>query len=138
VRPLCSQGSTLGHESAESVLHNKMLLLANYLQSPVSQLATSPNISWELVIRDCGDGELSPSLSLGCIPRNHREETPTSRDGQLDPEGDSSSGGVRVRASDAQRNPVRRKNQRGEGCTAHQTGKNPGSNSDLPGGRRGA
>jgi hypothetical protein len=35
-----------------------------------------------------------------------------------------------VRASDAQQNPVR--NQQGKGSTAHKTGKNLGSNSDLP------
>jgi hypothetical protein len=36
-----------------------------------------------------------------------------------------------VRASDAQWNPVRCRNQRGEGSTTHQTGKNLGSNSGL-------
>jgi hypothetical protein len=46
--------------------------------------------------------------------------------------GDSSSWWVGVRVSDAQQNPVRHRNQRGEGSTAHQTGKNPGSSSDLP------
>jgi hypothetical protein len=37
-----------------------------------------------------------------------------------------------VKALDAQQNPVRHRNQRGVGSTAHQTGKNTGSNSGLP------
>jgi hypothetical protein len=37
-----------------------------------------------------------------------------------------------VRALDAQRNPVRCRNQRGKGSIAHQTGRNLGSNSGLP------
>jgi hypothetical protein len=37
-----------------------------------------------------------------------------------------------VRASDAQWNLVRHRNQQVEGNTTHQTGKNPGSNSGLP------
>jgi hypothetical protein len=36
-----------------------------------------------------------------------------------------------VRASDAQWNPVRCRNQRREGSTTHQTGENLGLNSDL-------
>jgi hypothetical protein len=36
-----------------------------------------------------------------------------------------------VRALDAQRNPVRHRNQWEEGSTAHQTGMNPGANSGL-------
>jgi hypothetical protein len=54
--------------------HNKTLLPANCLKSPVSQLATSHNISWGLV-QDCGDGELSPPLSLGCIPPTIRRRS---------------------------------------------------------------
>jgi hypothetical protein len=46
--------------------------------------------------------------------------------------GDSSSRLVGVRASDAQWNPVRCRNQRGEGSTTHQNGKNLASNSGLP------
>jgi hypothetical protein len=46
--------------------------------------------------------------------------------------GDSFSQQVRVRALDAQWHPVRTRNQWGEGCTAHQTGKNRSSNSRLP------
>jgi hypothetical protein len=62
----------------------------------------------------------------------HQSEIPQGANGQLDLEGDSSSQRVRARASDAQRNPVRRRNQQGEETTAHQTDKKPGSNSDLP------
>jgi hypothetical protein len=111
--------------------HNKMLLPANFLKSLLSQLANSCNISWGLDIWDCGDGALTPPLSLGCIPLERQEEIPTGASRQLDLEGESSFGRVRVRASDTQRNPVRCRNQRGEGSTAHQTGKT-GSNSGLP------
>jgi hypothetical protein len=47
--------------------HNKALLPANCLKSPISQLANSCNISW-MLIWDCSDGELSPPLSSECIP----------------------------------------------------------------------
>jgi hypothetical protein len=63
-------------------------------------------------------------------PPDHWEEIPPGANGQLDLEGDSSSWQVGVRALDAQWNPVRHRNQL-ENIT-HQTGKNPGSNSDLP------
>jgi hypothetical protein len=44
--------------------------------------------------------------------------------------GDSFPRQVGARASDAQRNPVRHRNQLGN--SAHQTGENPDSNSGLP------
>jgi hypothetical protein len=71
------------------------------------------------------------SYHLPC-PRDCQEEMPPGTNRQLDPEGDSFSRRVRLMASDAQWNPVRGRNQRGEGSTAHQTGKNSGSNSGLP------
>jgi hypothetical protein len=111
--------------------HNKMLLPANLPQCPISQLATSCNISWGHVIQDCGDGELSPLLLLGCVPPDCQEEIPPGTKKQLDPEGDSSSQRVGMKVSDAQWNPLRPRNQQGEGSTAHQTDKNLGSNSDL-------
>jgi hypothetical protein len=61
-----------------------------------------------------------------------QEELPPGANRQLDPEEDSSTQEVGVRASDAQQNPVRHRNQQGEGSIVHQTGKNPGSNSGLP------
>jgi hypothetical protein len=109
--------------------YNKMLFRANCLKSPVSQLANSRNISWG-IIGDCGDGELSFPLSLGCI--SPECEVPPGINGQLDPEGESSSWQVGVSASDTQWNLVRHRNQQGEGSTAHQTCKNLGSNSGLP------
>jgi hypothetical protein len=112
--------------------HNKMLFPDNCLKSLVSQLATSCNISLRLVIWDCGDGELSPPLSLGCIPLDCQEEIPPGTNGQLDLVGESSFQRVGVSALVAHQNPVRHRNQQGEGSTAHQTGKNPGSNSGLP------
>jgi hypothetical protein len=83
--------------------YNKMLLPANCLKSPVSQLANSRNISWGLIIWDCGDGELLPPLSLGYVRPDSQEEIPPGANGQLDPEGDSSSWRVGVRTLDAQR-----------------------------------
>jgi hypothetical protein len=109
--------------------HNKTLLPANCLEGPVSQLANSCLISWSFVIQDCWDGELSPPLSPGCFPQDCQKEIPPGANWQLDPDGDSSSWQVRVRASDAQWNSVRHRNQWEEGSTAHQTGKNLGSNS---------
>jgi hypothetical protein len=67
--------------------HNKMLLPANLSQSPLSQLAASRNISWGLIIRDCGDGELSPPLSPGCVPLDQQEKTPPGTNRQLDLKG---------------------------------------------------
>jgi hypothetical protein len=61
---------------------------------------------------------------------DHQEKIPPGAKGQLDPEGDSSSRLVRVKALDAQQNLVRHRNQLGS--TAHQIGNNLGSNSDLP------
>jgi hypothetical protein len=123
MRPLCSQGSAFGHEFAS---------LSCYLpQSLVSQLATSHNISWRLIIQDCGDSELSPPLSPGCVPPDC-QEIPPGTNRHLDPEGDSSSHRVRVRASNDKQNPVWCRNQREERSTAHQIGKNLGSNSGLP------
>jgi hypothetical protein len=65
--------------------------------------------------------ELSPPLSLGCIPLDCLEEIPPGANRQLDLEGDSSFQRVGVRALDAQQNLVRCRNQRGEGSTAYQT-----------------
>jgi hypothetical protein len=65
-------------------------------------------------------------------PQDHPEKIQPGANAQFDPEGESSSQQVGVKASDAQRNLVRCRNQRGEGSTAHQTGKSPGSNSGLP------
>jgi hypothetical protein len=62
-------------------------------------------------------------------PPDHQEEIPPSANGQLDPEGDSFSQKVRARVSDAQRNPLRHRNQLRS--TALHTGKNPDSNSGL-------
>jgi hypothetical protein len=69
------------------------------------------------------------SLVTWVHPLDHREKIPLGANGQLDPEGDSSFWGVRVKASDTQRIPVRCRNQ--PGSAAHHTGKNPGSNSGL-------
>jgi hypothetical protein len=84
------------------------------------------------LIQDGGDGELPPPLSLCCVPPDCQEEIPPGTNGQFDPEVHSSFRRVGVRASDAQQNPVRHRNQRGEGSNAHQTGNNLGSNSGLP------
>jgi hypothetical protein len=112
-------------------LHNKSLLPAKLLQCLLSQLEILA-IFLGAPCWDCGDSDLSSPLSPGCIPRKCQEKIPSSVNGQLDPEGDLSSQQVRVRASDAQRNPVRHKNKQGEGSTTHQTCKDPGSNSNLP------
>jgi hypothetical protein len=61
-----------------------MLLPANCLKILVSQLANSFNISWGLVIQDYGDGELSPHLTLECIPPERQKEISPSTKGQLD------------------------------------------------------
>jgi hypothetical protein len=53
---------------------NKALLPANLPQRLVSQLANARNISWGL-IRDCGDGELSPPLSPGASPWTTRRRS---------------------------------------------------------------
>jgi hypothetical protein len=71
-------------------LHNKTLFPASCLKSPISQLANSLNISCGL-IQDWADGELSPPLSPRCISQDRQEEIPPGGNGQLDPEGDSSS-----------------------------------------------
>jgi hypothetical protein len=77
-------------------------------------------------------GELSPPLSPGCIPPDCQEKIPPGANRQLDLEGDLSSWQVGDRALDVQQDPVRHRNQRGEGNMAHQAGKNPGLNSGLP------
>jgi hypothetical protein len=113
--------------------HNKMLLPAICLKSSVSQLANFP----QHFLGDRPELQrwwVTTSLVTGASPtpwtarrRSHQE--PKDR---LDAEGDSSSWQVGVRALEAQRNPVRYRNQWGEGNTAHQTGRNLVSNSGLP------
>jgi hypothetical protein len=132
ISPFVLRAQSLDMSLLSLCWHNKTLLPAKLPQSLGSQLANSCNISWGLVIQDCRDGELSPPLPLGCIPRNNGRRSHQPPTDSLIQRGDSSSLWVGVRASDTQQNPVRCRNQLGEGSTAHQTGKNPGSYSGLP------
>jgi hypothetical protein len=72
------------------------------------------------------------SILLECISCTARRRSHQASMDSLIQGRDSSSQWVRVKALDAQWNLVRHRNQQGEGSTAHQTGKNLGSNSGLP------
>jgi hypothetical protein len=63
--------------------HNKTLLPASCLKSPISQLANSCNTSWGLIIQDCGDGVVTgvhPPRWPGGDPTRH-QQTAWSRGG---------------------------------------------------------
>jgi hypothetical protein len=111
--------------------HNKTLLPAKLPQCLISWLATSHNISWRLV-RDCRDTvSYHPPCHQGESPqtagrRSHQVPIDSLSQRRIPPPSDLG------RALDAQWNPVRSRNQQGEGITTHRTGKKPGSNSGLP------
>jgi hypothetical protein len=70
------------------------------------------------------------SLVTGVHPPDHQQKIPPGANIQLDLKGWFILPAVRMRASDTQQNVVRCRNQLGS--TAHQIGKNLGSNLDLP------
>jgi hypothetical protein len=129
-RPFCSQGSAFGHESAESVsaqcfflLNCLSVLYLSHLQIPTTFLEGLSGISETVICHLlCCQG-----FVLWTIRRRSHQEPMDS----LIQRRDSSSQRFGVMASHAQWNLVRCRKQWGEGSTACQTGKIPGSNSGL-------
>jgi hypothetical protein len=105
--------------------HNKMLVPAKLPQCSVISAWDSHNISWG-IFWDCRNGDLSPPLLLGCIPRTAGRRSHQVPMDSLIQRRDFSSHWVGVKASDMQQNLVRCRNQRGKESTAFQ---NPGSKS---------
>jgi hypothetical protein len=116
--PLCSWGSAFGHESAESLpacLINLLPESFGALSASESSCNISGDIIWDL------DGGVFTSLLLAQLPQPARHHWTMLIQGR-----EPLSQWVPV----AQKNLERLGNQ--TGSTAHYTGKNPGSNSDLP------
>jgi hypothetical protein len=90
----------------------------------VSCVSATSHISWGLIVQDCGD------MVSYHLPHHQgaSSQTPGRRSQQAPTDSliwrGIPPGELGVRALDAQRNPVRCRNQQGVGNTAHQTGKN--------------
>jgi hypothetical protein len=76
--------------------------------------------------------ELSPPLSLGCIPVDCWEDVPTGANGHFDLEEGFILPVSWGEALGCTTDLVRHRNQEGEGRTTYQTGNNQCSNSVLP------